>query len=144
MRAPKKMKNKVKTLLNLIKPTKNLYQCRNKLLLKNFLFPILKENQFKSFLILFLRFFSFGKLCNLKRSEKNLKFHIDENSKYFILDLREAVIDFHHSITASEFIDRQHYCREIWLKYCDNEGFYSEFHSYLYNNLIDLNINKYI
>ena len=132
MRAPKKMKNKVKTLLNLIKPTKNLYQCRNKLLLKNFLFPILKENQFKSFLILFLRFFSFGKLCNLKGSEKNLKFHIDENSKYFILDLREAVINFHQFLLLTQFfsfLSKQYQVFEIWVD--DNSFRYNEYKDFV-------------
>ena len=57
----------------------------------------------------------------------------EKNIKY----IGDTILDFHHSIAASEFIDRQYYCREIWLKYCDNEGFYSEFHSYLYNNLVD-------
>ena len=76
-----------------------------------------------------------------KVSWKDVCLWVEEKN---IKHIGDAILDFHHSITASEFIDRQHYCREIWLKYCDNEGFYSEFHSYLYNNLIDLNINKYI
>ena len=122
----------VKIIFDLIKPSKNLYQCKNKLLLKNFLFPIIKENQFKSFLILFIRFFSFGKLCNLKESKKNLEFHIDENSRYFILDLREAVIDFQHFLILTQFLpflSKQYQFFEIWVD--DNSFRYNEYKNFV-------------
>jgi len=62
----------------------------------------------------------------------------EHNLKY----IGDAVLDFHHSITSGEFIERQHYCREIWVKYCDNEGYYTEFQSYLRNNKRDINSKK--
>ena len=63
-----------------------------------------------------------------KVSWKDVCLWVEEKN---IKHIGDVILDFHHSITASEFIDRQYYCREIWSKYCDNEGFYSEFCSYL-------------
>ncbi len=126
------MKNNLKTIFDLIKPSKNLYQCRNKLLLKNLLFPILKENQFKSLLILFLRFFSLGLLCNLKESKKNLRFRINEDSKLFVLDLREAVIDFHHFLIFTQFfpsLAKKYQTFEIWVD--DNSFRYNEYKNFV-------------
>ena len=43
----------------------------------------------------------------------------------------ELISDFHNSHSESKFIEKQMYCREIWLKYLSKKGFYNQF----YNNL---------
>ena len=125
------MKKILNILYKIFEPSKNLYQCRNRLLLKNVLLPAIKQNQVKSFLILCLRFFSLGKLCHLKHSTKNLKFKINNNSKYFILDLREAVIDFHHFLLLSQFFSYLSEKFEIFEIWVDENSFrYNEYKNF--------------
>ena len=64
-------------------------------LLKNFLKPILRSNQIISLLILFIRFTTFGFFYNLKESDKDLDFKNRNQSKKFVLDLRDAKINLH-------------------------------------------------
>ena len=59
-----------------------------------------------------------------KVSWKDVCLWVEEHNVKYIGD---AVLDFHHSITASDFIDRQYYCREIWEKYLSTKGFYFNF-----------------
>ena len=40
----------------------------------------------------------------------------------------EKIIDYHNSMTNDQFIEKQYYCREIWLKYLSKEGFIKHFH----------------
>ena len=42
--------------------------------------------------------------------------------------LSEKIIDFHQSMTDKQFIEKQHWCREIWVKYLSKEGFCHQFH----------------
>jgi len=49
---------------------------------------------------------------------------VEEHNVRYIGD---AILDFHQSMTASDFIDRQHYCREIWENFLSKEGFYFNF-----------------
>ena len=57
----------------------------------------------------------------------------------------EIVIDYHHSMTNNQFVEKQVYCRELWVKYLSKEGFYNHFQMYLNNELnssiIDSNKN---
>jgi hypothetical protein len=43
----------------------------------------------------------------------------------------EKVADFHSSITADEFIDRQRACRKLWESHLTREGFYHHFREHL-------------
>jgi len=47
----------------------------------------------------------------------------------------EIVIDYHHSMTNNQFVEKQVYCRELWIKYLSKEGFYNHFQMYLKNQL---------
>lgn len=49
--------------------------------------------------------------------------------------IAEALLDFHKSLTPDEFKERQHYCREIWLKYLSKEGYERELTKY-FNQMI--------
>jgi hypothetical protein len=59
-----------------------------------------------------------------KVSWKDVCLWVEEHNVKYIGD---AVLDFHHSMTASDFIDRQHYCREIWENFLSKKGFYFNF-----------------
>lgn len=54
---------------------------------------------------------------------------IEEAEEYRVA---EALLDFHQSLNPNEFIERQHYCREIWLKYLSKEGFENNLSQQLY------------
>ena len=43
----------------------------------------------------------------------------------------DIIMTFHHSMTKNKFIEKQVYCRELWLKYFSKQGFYSQFQIYL-------------
>lgn len=51
--------------------------------------------------------------------------------------IAEKVIDFHESITESEFIERQKACRELWVNRLSRNGFFSHFHEHLSTNNFD-------
>tara|TARA_S200000501_G_scaffold243608_1_gene228076 strand:+ start:206 stop:1279 length:1074 start_codon:yes stop_codon:yes gene_type:complete len=57
---------------------------------------------------------------------------IEESELYQISD---KILDYHHSLTESQFKEKQLYCRELWVKYCSKEGFYKEFFEFLRNNI---------
>ena len=59
---------------------------------------------------------------------KNLCLWIEESDIRYI---SEFIVDFHNSHTDSQMIDKQIYCREIWLKYLSKEGFYNHFYKFL-------------
>jgi len=59
---------------------------------------------------------------------KNLCLWIEERQ---IKNISEIILDFHNSHTKNQFIDKQIYCREIWLKYLSKKGFYNEFYNIL-------------
>jgi len=48
-----------------------------------------------------------------------------------ISHISEIILESHQSMTQSQFSEKQVYCRELWLKYFSNEGFYNQFHAYL-------------
>ena len=48
-------------------------------------------------------------------------------SKDEVIFIGDAILDFHQSMTASDYIDRQHYCREIWENFLSRKGFYFKF-----------------
>ena len=52
-------------------------------------------------------------------------------------EIDDIILDFHHSVTKSQFIEKQVYCRELWLKYFSKEEFYNQFHSYLKQNYLN-------
>jgi len=43
----------------------------------------------------------------------------------------KLILDFHHSHTNKQFIEKQIYCREIWLKNLSNKGFYKNLYKHL-------------
>ena len=44
----------------------------------------------------------------------------------------EIIIDYHNSISEKKFIEKQLYCREVWVKYLSKEVFFGEqFYNYL-------------
>ena len=51
--------------------------------------------------------------------------------------MSEIILDVHHSMTPNQFIEKQIYCRELWLKYFSKEGFYNQFHSHLKDNYLN-------
>ena len=73
---------------------KNFYQFNNRNLIRNILFPILRGNQFKSFIILILRFLTLGLFFSFRESKESLKYLIRSKHK-FILDLRDAKLNLH-------------------------------------------------
>lgn len=50
---------------------------------------------------------------------------------YEIPYIIEKIHDAHHSMTKNQFIEKQIYCRELWLKYLSKEGFYTQFHNFI-------------
>ena len=59
-----------------------------------------------------------------------------------LIKINDKIIDHHNSLTEKQFIERQHFCREIWLKYLSKEGFYNHFHSYLDQHLLQKEFRK--
>ena len=49
-------------------------------------------------------------------------------------NINDIVLEYHNSLSNKEFIERQAYCREIWLKYCSTKGQYKQIVSLLRNN----------
>lgn len=50
--------------------------------------------------------------------------------------ISEKILDYHYSLTESDFKEKQVYCRELWVKYCSKEGFYKKFYQFLNSNII--------
>ncbi len=50
--------------------------------------------------------------------------------------ISDIILDYHFSLSESDFKEKQVYCRELWVKYCSKEGFYQKFFNYLKNNII--------
>ena len=109
-----------------------LKQCSNKLLLKNVLLPIVRGSQLRSFFLLIFRFLTFNFFFNLKHSNKDLIYSINQNSDTFILDLREAVIDLHNLAKLTQFfryLGKKYKIFEIWI---DNNSFrYNQYKNFL-------------
>ena len=40
----------------------------------------------------------------------------------------EKIYDYHQSMTNHQFIEKQQYCRELWVKYLSKVGFIKHFH----------------
>ena len=56
---------------------------------------------------------------------KNTILWIEENESDYMV---EKIMDFHLSMTNDQFIEKQQYCREIWVKYLSKKGFIKHFH----------------
>ena len=97
---------------------KVLKQCTNKILIKNILFPIIKESQLKSFIVLILRILTLNFFFKLKKSEGNLIYSIKNNSESFVLDLRESRINLHLLGVLLQFfkyISKKYKVFEVWI-----------------------------
>ena len=116
-----------------------LKQCSNKLLLKNVLLPIVRGSQLRSFFLLIFRFLTFNFFFNLKDSNKDLIYSINQNSDTFILDLREAVLDLHNLAILTQFfryLGKKYKIFEIWIdsnsfRYNQYKNFLKEFNDIL-------------
>ena len=97
---------------------KVLKQCKNKILIKNILLPIIKESQLKSFIVLILRILTLNFFFKLKKSEGNLIYSIKNNSESFVLDLREARINLHLLgilLQFFKYISEKYKVFEVWI-----------------------------
>ena len=45
--------------------------------------------------------------------------------------LSDIILDYHNSLSEKRFIEKQVYCREIWVKYLSKDGFSEQFYNYL-------------
>lgn len=57
---------------------------------------------------------------------------VDENEIEF---LGEKIHDYHFSMSAEQFVEKQKYCREIWETYLSKEGFIQQFHDEIYQSI---------
>ena len=97
---------------------KVLKQYTNKILIKNILFPIIKESQLKSFIVLILRILTLNFFFKLKESKGNLIYSIKNNSESFVLDLRESRINLHLLGVLLQFfkyISKKYKVFEVWI-----------------------------
>ena len=111
---------------------KNFYQFSNRNLIRNILFPIIRGNQFKSFLILILRFLTLGLFFSFRESQESLKYSIKGKRK-FILDLRDAKLNLHLlGILLQFFSDIKEKFKnfEVWI----NENSFSQNPNRPYSN----------
>ena len=51
---------------------------------------------------------------------------VDENEADYML---EKIEDYHQSMSKHQFIEKQQYCREIWVNYLSKEGFIKHFYN---------------
>ena len=63
---------------------------------------------------------------------KNIIIWINSDELDFMV---EKIFDFHRSMTNSQFIDKQQYCRELWVKYLSRRGFIKHFHDNIKQSL---------
>ena len=111
---------------------KNFYQFNNRNLIRNILFPILRGNQFKSFIILILRFLTLGLFFSFRESKESLKYLIRSKHK-FILDLRDAKLNLHLLGILLQFffdIKKKFKIFEVWI----NENSFSQNPNRPYSN----------
>ena len=64
---------------------------------------------------------------------KNVILWIHANELDF---MEEKICDFHNSMTNSQFIEKQKYCRELWVKYLSKQGFIKHFHDEIKQSLL--------
>jgi len=63
---------------------------------------------------------------------KNCILWIDEGDIQY---MPELILDFHNSMTNDQFIEKQKYCREIWVKYLSKEGFCHQLHDGIHSRV---------
>jgi len=111
---------------------KNFYQFNNRNLMRNILFPIIRGNQFKSFIILILRFLTLGLFFSFRESKESLKYLIRSKHR-FILDLRDAKLNLHLLGILLQFfsdIKKKFKIFEVWI----NENSFSQNPNRPYSN----------
>ncbi len=59
---------------------------------------------------------------------KNICLIVKENE---VNNISEIVLDHYNSHSCSQFIEKQYYCRAIWLKYLSKKGFFNHFYDIL-------------
>ena len=65
---------------------------------------------------------------------KEICIWIEEND---FAHFEERIIDEHNSMSESQFVERQNYCREIWVKFLSKEGFNYQFYEELKLNFFN-------
>ncbi len=63
---------------------------------------------------------------------KEVVLWVDETEIDF---LGEKIHDYHFSMSAEQFVEKQKYCREIWETYLSKEGFIQQFHDEIYQSI---------
>ena len=95
-----------------------LIQCKNRILLKNILLPIIRGDQLKSFIVLILRILTLNFFFILKESQDNLIYSIKNDSEIFVLDLRESKLDLSGLGVLLQFfkyISEKYKVFEVWI-----------------------------
>ena len=95
-----------------------LIQCKNRILLKNILLPIIRGNQLKSLILLILRILTLNFFFVLKESQDNIKYSIKKDSEIFVLDLRESKINLSGLAVLLQFfkyISEKYKVFEVWI-----------------------------
>ena len=95
-----------------------LIQCKNRILLKNILLPIIRGNQLKSLILLILRILTLNFFFVLKESQDNIKYSIKNDSEIFVLDLRESKINlsgFGNLLQFFKYISEKYKVFEVWI-----------------------------
>ena len=95
-----------------------LIQCKNRILLKNILLPIIRGDQLKSFIVLILRILTLNFFFILKESQDNLIYSIKNDSEIFVLDLRESKLDLGGLGVLLQFfkyISEKYKVFEVWI-----------------------------
>ncbi len=57
--------------------------------------------------------------------------HVLWVEEHEIPHIAEKVLDFHHSMTDAEFVNRQRACRKLWVDRLSRDGFFAHFHEHL-------------
>jgi len=95
-----------------------LIQCKNRILLKNILLPIIRGNQLKSLILFILRILTLNFFFVLKESQDNIKYSIKKDSEIFVLDLRESKINlsgFANLLQFFKYISEKYKVFEVWI-----------------------------
>jgi len=95
-----------------------LIQCKNRILLKNILLPIIRGDQLKSFIVLILRILTLNFFFILKESQDNLIYSIKNDSEIFVLDLRESKLDLGGLgllLQFFKYISEKYKVFEVWI-----------------------------
>jgi len=97
---------------------KYLIQCKNRILLKNVLLPIIRGDQLKSLILFILRILTLNFFFVLKESQDNIKYSIKNDSEIFVLDLRESKINlsgFGNLLQFFKYISEKYKVFEVWI-----------------------------